>query len=124
MIGGLIHEEPKSDGIFPTSQFTPELNWKQAIHHQYPFSEYLVAKSEEGLTPVAIQSNNKTQSVAKILKDVPGGCTLFMLRVYEDDVAISDEWTHVVVKKPAPINTRHPLPSNDDQPLYFSKARS
>ena len=64
------------------------------------------------LNPVAIQSNNKTHSVAEILKDIPGGCTLFMLRVYEDDIAISDEWTHVAVKKPAPIKTRHPLPSN------------
>ena len=83
-----------------------------------------MVKSEQGLKPIMIQSNNKTQSVAKILKDVSGGCTIFMLRVYEDDVAISDEWTHVAVKKPAPIKTRNPLPSNDHHPPDFTKARS
>ena len=86
---------------------------KEMLRQQYPCDEYLVTKSEEELTPVAIQNNNKTQSVAEILADVPGGCTIFMLRFYEDDIAISDEWTHVVVKKPAPIKTRHPLPSNN-----------
>ena len=71
-----------------------------------------------------IQSNNKMHSVAEILKDVPGGCNLFMLRVYEDDVAISDEWTHVVTKKHTTIKTRHSLPSNDDPPQDFFQAWS
>ena len=92
LIGDLIHEEPKSDSTSPKTQLKPELNWKQSIHREYPpGSESLVVKSEQGLNPIMIQSNNKTQSVVEILKDVPGGCTLFMLRVYEDDVAISDK---------------------------------
>ena len=89
LIGGLIHEQPKPSTTSP---------WKEVLRHQYPCNEYLVTKSEGVLTPVAIQSNNKTQSVAEILKDVPGDCTLFMLRVDEDDIAISDEWSHVESK--------------------------
>ena len=81
-----------------------------------------MVKSEQGLKPIMIENNNKTQSVAEILKNFPGGCTLFMLRVYEDDVAISDKWTHVVTKKAAPIKTRHPLPSKNDPPQDFFQA--
>ena len=76
------------------------------------------------MTPVTIQSKNRAQSAKEILKDVSGGYTLFMLRVSEDDITISDEWTHVVKKKDTLIKTRHPLHSNDNHPLDFSKAQS
>ena len=76
LIGGLIHEDSEPFDTSPMTQYSQQLNLKQVFHHQYPCSEYMVAKSEEGLTPVAIQNNNKTQSVAEILKDVSEGCNL------------------------------------------------
>ena len=45
LIGALIHEEPKPSNTSP---------WKEVLRHQYPCYEYLVTKSEEVLTPVAI----------------------------------------------------------------------